>query len=98
MKKNVLMLVPSVFSYDVMLNKSLNRLVENSFTFNERPGNSFVMKAGLRLNKKPVSFLLTYSYYKKIQKVIEDNDIEKVLIINPEATPLWFLKYLRKKK
>ncbi|HIE5767780.1 TPA: hypothetical protein ACXN3T_002560 [Proteus mirabilis] len=97
-ENKVLMLVPSVFNYSNNLEKSLSKICDNYICLNERPSNTFFMKAGLRINISPLSFLLTYSYYNHILKKIIENFIDTVLIINPEATPVWFVKKLRKKK
>ncbi|WCT08032.1 hypothetical protein PRR80_00285 [Proteus mirabilis] len=97
-ENKVLMLVPSVFNYSNNLEKSLSKFCDDYICLNERPSNSFFIKAGLRINFSPLSFILTFSYYNYILKRITDSFIDTVLIINPEATPVWFVKKLRKKR
>lgn len=97
-ENKVLMLVPSVFNYSNNLEKSLSKICDDYMCLNERPSNAFFIKAGLRINFSPLSFILTYSYYNHIFKKIIESFVDTVLIINPEATPAWFVKKLRKKK
>ncbi|ATD08976.1 hypothetical protein PPIS_a4335 [Pseudoalteromonas piscicida] len=92
------MLAPQVFGYDEKLKDALAKHCSFSLFFNERPGNSFLIKAGIRLNFRPLTFVLTYFYFQKIARFLDKHEIDQVLIINPEATPEWFLKMVSQKK
>lgn len=93
---NTLLLCPKVFGYEHVIKSSLLKLGHEVIYFNERPNNSFVVKALLRLN---ITFALSFfikRYFNHILKTAIEKNVSTLLIVNAEATPEWFLVAIKK--
>jgi hypothetical protein len=63
--------------------------------YDERPSNTVFSKALLRINRNFVTIQIK-NYYEKIFADIKDKKYDYVFICQAEATPVWFLKDIRK--
>lgn len=82
--KRILFIAAKFFAYDIEIKKRLTQLGAHVDYFDQRPSNSFMTKAIIRINKK----LLSYSidrYYKRIIDEIRNVKYDYVLFISPEA-------------
>lgn len=93
--KSILFISPSFFGYEESIKNRLQELGASVDYFDERPANSFWIKAFIRLNRKILSYSIKRYYYSIYQKIY-NNIYDYIFVINVEAMPYSFLKDLRK--
>lgn len=92
--KNILILSVKFFNYENLIKQ---KLVDNGAKvdlFDERPSNSFLSKAIIRL-KRGMYQRRIHSHYKKIIDSIQNENYDYFLLIKGEVVPIFFLKFLR---
>ncbi|RKF17826.1 lipopolysaccharide biosynthesis protein [Alginatibacterium sediminis] len=83
--KNVLVLAPSFFGYEMSIKKALEQFGANVSLYNERPKNSFFVKSCIRLRLSFVIRKHIYSYYDSILNETKDTSFDYLFLVNPEA-------------
>ncbi|MFZ3590402.1 lipopolysaccharide biosynthesis protein [Bacillus sp. DJP31] len=92
--KKILFLCPLFFNYHIKILKSMESLGAEVDYFDERPSNSVVSKALLRINRNLVT-LQVNKYYEEITLKIKDKNYDYIFICQAEATPILFLKAIK---
>lgn len=82
--KKILLFSPQFFGYGQAISKKLQDYGAEVHYFDERPGNDFMTKALIRINKSLLSRKI-HSYYKKIITSLKKDYYEYVLFLNLEA-------------
>ncbi len=93
--KKILFLCPLFFNYHKKLMKAMESLGAEVDYYDERPSNTFLSKALLRINRNFVSLQIN-KYYEEITLEIKDKKYDYIFICQAEATPISFLKDIRK--
>lgn len=93
--KKILFLCPLFFNYHIKLIKAMESLGAEVDYFDERPSNTVLSKALLRINRNFVKGQI-HRYYEEITLKIKDKTYDSVFICQAEATPQSFLKNVRK--
>lgn len=94
-KKNILFISVSFFNYENLIKEELEKMGANVDLFDERPSNSFFSKAILRIKKEMYAVKIN-QYFKEIIEKIRDVKYDYFLLIKGEATPIFFLEFLKK--
>lgn len=94
--KSILFISPTFFGYEQSIQKRLEELGGVVDYFDERPANSFWVKAFIRINPRFLSYIIK-KYYKKIENKIQDKSYDYIFVLNIEAMPASFLNYIRKR-
>lgn len=94
--KSILLFSPTFFGYEKSIKKRLLELGARVDFFDERPANTFWVKAFIRFFPKILHFYIAY-YYNSIYNLINRNKYDYVLVINLEAMPKFFLEKLKVK-
>ncbi|WP_261806927.1 lipopolysaccharide biosynthesis protein [Lapidilactobacillus luobeiensis] len=94
-QKQILFLSPKFFSYELLLKNELEAMGGKVTFFDERPSNTTLGKALLRINRKLMKQKIK-NYYEQIIDQIKDQHFDYILICQAEATPTFFLDYLTK--
>jgi len=94
--KKILFISPKFFNYENEIISILKKNNSQVFFFDERPSNNQLIKALIRI-RSVIRFLFIYFYYLKILNKIKNINFNYFLLIKGEATPIFFLKKLRKK-
>lgn len=92
--KKILFLSPQFFSYEKLLKRALEHKGAMVTFFDERPSNTTVGKTLLRINRKLVNHQIKH-YYQRIIDQIKNQSFDYILICQAEATPIFFLEFLR---
>lgn len=92
--KSVLFISPAFFGYERYIRQRLEEVGAQVDYFDERPANTFWIKAFIRINPKFLSHVIR-KYYNKIEHTIRDKRYDYIFVINIEAMPSSFLKQLR---
>jgi len=89
----ILLISPSFFGYEQAIQTALGRygIVD---LFDERPGNSSLVKAAIRVGDRAVQ-RLTAAHFRGILKQTRGRRYTTVLIVKAELTPAWFVEELR---
>lgn len=93
--KRVLFLCPLFFNYHKKLMKAMESLGAEVDYFDERPSNTVLSKALLRINRKFVAVQIK-KYYEEITLKIKHKTYDFIFICQAEATPISFLNEARK--
>ncbi|MFL9776130.1 lipopolysaccharide biosynthesis protein, partial [Vibrio cyclitrophicus] len=95
--KRVLLIAPSFFSYSERISAELRRKGAIVQIYDERPSNSFFFKIIFRLGFLKGFFAkdIINNHFNKIYFSFCQDDFDYVLIINPECTPVDFLKNIK---
>ena len=83
-KKSVLMFCPTFFQYETIIADGLRELGFEVDLYDERPGNSFVVKTMLRY-QLPMHRYLVHRYYERIVRENRDKDYDYVFVIKCES-------------
>lgn len=89
--KKVLFLCPLFFNYHKKIMSAMETLGAEVDYFDERPSNTVLSKALLRINRNFVTLQIK-RYYEEMSLKIKDKKYDYILICQAEATPKWFLK------
>jgi hypothetical protein len=92
--KSILLVSPKFFGYDLAARDKLTEMGADVTMFDDRPSNSFLAKALIRLDKRLLETQTT-KYYAKIADQIADRQFDIVFLLNPEALPVSFLKFCK---
>jgi hypothetical protein len=95
--KKILLFAPKWLGYEKEIYTKLENLGASVMYFDERPGNTFLTKALIRLNKRIIANR-TYNYYKNILKLTNLVQYDYILIVNIEAMTSSVLMELRKQQ
>jgi hypothetical protein len=93
--KKILFLCPLFFNYHKKLMNAMESLGAEVDYFDERPSNTFLSKALLRINRAFVTLQIK-KYYEEISLEIKDKKYDYIFICQAEATPKVFLKDVRR--
>lgn len=93
-KKNILFISVSFFNYENLIKKQLEMMGASVDLFDERPSNSFFSKAIIRIKKEVYSVKIN-QYFREIIKKLKDKKYDYFLLIKGEATPKFFLEFLK---
>lgn len=93
--KKILFLCPLFFNYHKKLMKAMESEGAEVDYFDERPSNTVVSKALLRINRNFVTGQIK-KYYDEITQKIKGKRYDYIFICQAEATPKWFLTDARK--
>lgn len=91
---NVLVVSPSFFGYEEEIAAEFGRQTASVRLLDERPGNSSVMRAALRL-RLPATGRLVRRHFEEAAAALAGERLDLVLVIKGESTPRWFLERLR---
>jgi len=92
--KKILLICPKFFNYHMEIKSVLEKLGAKVDYFDERPSNSPIIKAILRVNKR-VIYSRIKNYYKGIIDNISEKNYDFILIIKPEGIPKAVIQELR---
>lgn len=92
--KRVLFLCPLFFNYHKKIIKAMESLGAEVDYFDERPSNTVLSKALLRINRNLVKDQIK-KYYDEITLQIKGKKYDYIFICQAEATPISFLKDVR---
>ena len=92
--KKILFISPRFFNYENEIRKKLESIGARVDYFDERPGNDFITKSLIRVNRK-ILFKKNNDYYTRIIENTKQNDYDIVLIIRGEVVSTNNLKRLR---
>lgn len=92
--KNILLISVSFFNYENLIKKELENMGASVDLFDERPSNSFFSKAIIRIKKELYSVKIN-QYFREIIEKIKDTKYDYFLLIKGEATPTFFLDFLK---
>jgi hypothetical protein len=92
--KSILLISPKFFGYDLAASEKLTQMGADVTMFDDRPSNSFLSKALIRLDKRLLETQTT-QYYAKIADQIADRQFDIVFLLNPEALPVSFLEFCK---
>jgi hypothetical protein len=93
--KKILFLCPLFFNYHKKLIRAMESLGAEVDYFDERPSNTVISKALLRINRNIVTLQIK-KYYSEITDRIKDQTYDFIFICQAEATPVSFLKDVRR--
>jgi hypothetical protein len=88
--KSILLIAPNFFGYDQAAASKLRDMGAEVTCFDDRPSNSILSKALIRIDKKLLE-KRTAQYYEEISAAIVDKSFDIVFLLNPEALPTSFL-------
>lgn len=94
--KSILLISVKFFNYEVLIKNELERMGATVALYDERPSNSFLSKAIIRVKKEVYKNKIT-AYYNKLTKQLENERFDYFLLIKGEAIPKFFIEFLRKK-
>jgi hypothetical protein len=94
--KNVLLLVPSFFGYDIEIRNELKYSGATVFHYDERPTNDFFTKVFIRLNLKKLIQNKIDAYYDNIFNEIKDKKLDYLFLIDPESIDNNKIKIIKK--
>jgi len=89
--KKILFLCPLFFNYHKKIMNAMESLGADVDFFDERPSNTVISKALLRINRNLVKVQIK-KYYEEIFSTIKDKKYDYIFICQAEATPKSFLK------
>lgn len=89
--KKILFLCPLFFNYHKKIMSAMEAMGAEVDYFDERPSNTVLSKALLRINRNFVTLQIK-KYYEEMSLKIKDKKYDYILICQAEATPKWFLK------
>lgn len=92
--KHILLISVSFFNYENLIKKELEIMGAIVDLFDERPSNSFFSKAIIRIKKEMYAVKIN-QYFKEIIEKIKDTKYDYFLLIKGEATPKFFLDFLK---
>lgn len=93
--KRILLISIKFFNYENLIKEQLEIMGAKVDLYDERPSNSFFSKAIIRV-KKEVYARKINNYFQNVIKQIRNNSYDYFLLIKGEATPKFFLDFLRK--
>lgn len=93
-EKNVLLISIKFFNYESLIKNELENMGATVDLFDERPSNSFFSKAIIRIKKEMYSVKIK-QYFNEIIEKIKDKKYDYFLLIKGEATPKFFLDFLK---
>ena len=82
--KNLLLISPSFFGYQFEIKKAFQKIGFQVYLVDDRPSNSIVGKAIIRLNKNIISSKLD-DYFKAQFEKLRSIEFSNVIVLNPEA-------------
>lgn len=94
-KKTILFFCVKTFGYQDIIVEGLRRNNFDVFYYDERPTNSFLTKALLRLRSSLLKRRVT-KYYRNILETISAEEINYLFVIRGEVVPRWFLMEFKK--
>lgn len=92
--KKILLISIKFFNYENLIKKQLETMGAHVDLYDERPSNSFFSKAIIRIKKEMYSVKIN-QYFREIIEKIKDNQYDYFLLIKGEATPKFFLDFLK---
>lgn len=93
--KRILLISIKFFNYENLIKQELEEMGAIVDLYDERPSNSFLSKAIIRFKKAFYARKIN-QYFKSICSEIENTKYNYFLLIKGEATPVFFLDFLRK--
>lgn len=93
-RQRALLITPSFFGYEVDIQRELEHQGYDVTFVDERPSNSALERAILRVRKNLVGRRIG-AYFRKVQARLADDSFALVVVIKAEVVPRWFLVALR---
>ena len=93
--KNMLFIAPKFYSYHILMKKAFEDKGYNVDYYDDRPGDSFAIKALIRLNKGLVK-RKTAKYFENIKRKAMEKEYELVLVIYGQSFTCDMMKDLKK--
>lgn len=94
-KKNILMISPRFFGYEIDIKEELERLNAKVYYFDDRPTNTFFMKVCIRLNLKALIKKEINDYYNNIIEKLQNETLDYLFLVNPETVPSYFIDIVK---
>ena len=94
--KKILLFCPRFFNYETEIKKELENQGAIVDYFDERFGNTFLIKSIIRLRIKILVNYLSNKYYLKILKSIKNKNYDRVFFISPETITNFAMEQLKK--
>ena len=95
--KNILFISPKFFGYEDDIKQVLRSKNNTVLYFDDRPNNTFLMKVLLRMQLNTFITKFIDRYYEEIFCKVVKEKLDIVFLLNPEATPIWFLNRLKQR-
>lgn len=92
--KKIILISVKFFNYEVLIKQELEKMGASVTLFDERPSNSFLSKAIIRVKKEFYKNEIN-RYYNELIKKLKGQKIDYLLLIKGEAIPKFFLEFLR---
>lgn len=92
--KRVLFIAPMFFGYEKLIKTELESKGAKVDYFNDRPDNTFLTKALIRVDRRLLA-RKTDAYYRNVIELTRDNSYDHVLVVRGEAISLRMLRLLR---
>jgi glycosyltransferase involved in cell wall biosynthesis len=95
--KRILLIAPRYFNYDVAIKEYLEEKGYEVDLMNDRPYNSNILKAIIRINRSIIDTYLYFFYKFRFLDIAKQNSYEVIFVIQGEGLTPRFLKWLRAK-
>lgn len=92
--KSILFISPKFFNYEVEICRYLSKKGASVLFFDDRPSNTSLIKAAVRLNNFASKTIVSIYYFNLLRKV-KTKTFDYLLVIKGEAMPLFFLEEIR---
>jgi|GEM_PF-614231 len=93
-RRRALVITPSFFGYERDIVAEFERQGWSTTLIDERPSNSAVMRALLRV-RKGLACRRVNKYYRSWQDRLANERFDLILVVKAEVVPRWFLEWLR---
>jgi hypothetical protein len=93
--KHILLIAPHYFDYDLVIKKFLEEKGYLVDLINDRPYDSNIFKAIVRINRSLIDTFLNFFYKKQLLKISHHRKYQLIYIIQGEGLTPSFLKWLR---
>ena len=95
--KRILLIAPHYFNYDVMIKDYLEKKGFVVDLMNDRPYNSNIFKAIIRVNRSIIDHYLSYFYKTQFLQISPQQSYDLLFVIQGEGLTPRFLKWMRAK-
>jgi hypothetical protein len=95
--KRCLIISPSFFGYETVIKRAIEKAGGWATVIDERPGNSFLVKAIVRVNSKLIGRRVERYYQSEIVALGGSADFDFILVVSPEAMSPPVLRLLKRR-
>ena len=93
--KNVLLIAPKYFGYELAISKAIVAAGGNSVYIDERPGNDFISKGLVRINANLLRAKIKNYYSNQLSTLTDISSFDYIIVISPEALNAEMIKKMR---